>query len=198
VRRVFRVGELRARAAISTGGSVSCDSLAARQKKDVSGDVSRTEIRNRQGQSCQQKCDAKQPCTTCLKRDRVAACTYERSRSSANISPRLPRSPTKSSKFVYFHHVPPDPHERPSTPPERLESPHVLDEAALVLSPSTSAVEKAHGVTECPPPLITSSLTILPSIHFQRIPRPLPLPLSVIPPERKQVSWVSENDLDMT
>ncbi|KAF9779636.1 hypothetical protein BJ322DRAFT_369328 [Thelephora terrestris] len=144
------------------------------------------------------KCDAKQPCTTCLKRDRVAACTYERSRSSANVSSRLPRSPTKSSKFVYFHHVPPDPHERPSTPPERPESPHALDEAALVLSSSASAVEKARGVTECPPPLITSSLTILPSIHFQSIPRPLPLPLSVIPPERKQVSWVSENDLDMS
>ena len=39
---------------------------------------------------------------------------------------------------------------------------------------------------------------ILPSTHFQTIPRPLRVPLSLIPPEHMQVSSIAENDLDMT
>ena len=50
-----------------------------------------------------------------------------------------------------------------------------------------------HGVTEC-----VLRPTVLPSIQFRTIPRPLQVPLSLVPPERVQVSPIAGGDLDMT
>ena len=90
------------------------------------------------------------------------------------------------------------PYGRPSTPMVQLPqepSPCVCDEMVPASSLDPSAVQRITGHVPRP---IVSSFTILPSIHFRTIPRPLRVPLSPIPPEHVQVSWTSESDLDMT
>ncbi|KAF9779637.1 hypothetical protein BJ322DRAFT_369970 [Thelephora terrestris] len=140
----------------------------------------------RMGEACvpcrqkKSKCDAKQPCTTCVIRDGGAACTYEGPRSGGRVLYLRERSPTPSKRLKW------------------IPSPHVLERTAPVLSSDTSVIEEACETTECPPPPTMPSLTILPSIRFQAIPRPLPLPSSIIPAERLQVSWGPGNDLDMS
>ncbi|KAF9779641.1 hypothetical protein BJ322DRAFT_368458 [Thelephora terrestris] len=133
------------------------------------------------------RCDAKQPCTTCVERHRTATCTYERSPSIGIVPPRPLRSrPGKAPLLAPPNSIiHPDPCERPPPPPR-------------VPSSSVSVITKPRAATECPPSPTVPSLTTLPSICFQTIPRPLSQPLSVIPPERLQVSDASGCGLDMT
>jgi hypothetical protein len=183
-------------------------SPAIRHRKSVSGNVS--DLGNARAHSTHKKCDAKQPCTTCVSRERGAACTYEIPRSSDNVPPKLPVSPPRVNseasspplnlrldsglpRAVLWSDPGPDPFyspstnlcERPSTLQLQLEwtpSPCVLDEVVLVLPSDASVVEKAPGATKCPSRPVVSSFTIIPSIHFQTIPNPLRIPLSIIPP----------------
>ena len=85
------------------------------------------------------------------------------------------------------------PCERPLASPPRVHSEVVLHPPSDVL-----AAWNTRATAECVPRPTVSSFTILPSIHFRTIPRPLRVPLSLIPPERVQVSSVAEGDLDMT
>ena len=68
------------------------------------------------------------------------------------------------------------------------------------LAPSSDALvaRKVYDTTECDPPHTVSSFTVLPSVLFRTIPRPLPVPLSLVPPEHIQISPVAGGDLDMT
>ena len=136
--------------------------------------------------------------------DSGTACVYTGHRSSRNIlsvppksSPgNVPLALSDPSEPGPSHPLPPDLRERSSTPPERLES-DVLDKVMPVPSPDASVVERARDATVNALPPTVSSFTILPSIHLQAIHRPLQMPLSVIPPERVQVSSIAPNDLDM-
>jgi hypothetical protein len=154
------------------------------------------------------KCDARQPCTTCVNKNKSTACKYEGSRSSGNmpLRPLMPRPKdvlgtgsgssepgSSGSLFVGSH-------ERPSSPQERFERgppPPILEKVDRVLPPGGSAAQKALDVAKWSPRSIEPSFKILPSIHFRAIPRPLRMPLSLIPPERVQVSRATGSDLDM-
>ena len=145
-----------------------------------------------------------------MNRDRIAACTYGRSRSSGNVPPRPPRpSPTDgtlpalsdSSEPSSSYSLSPDLRERSSMLSKQLEwkpSPRGPDKVVPAPSSGASVAKKAPGAAEHPPRSTLSSFTIIPSIHFQTIPRPLHLPLSAISPEHVQVSCVSGDDLGMT
>ena len=93
--------------------------------------------------------------------------------------------------------LPPPPpitlYERPQVP-----SSHVHN--AVVQGPLSDdlVVQHTHDTTKCIPHRTGSSFTVLPSIHFRTIPRPLQIPLSLIPPERVQISPIAGGDLDMT
>ena len=156
-----------------------------------------------------QKCDAKHPCTTCVDRDRIAECQYGRCRSirDAPLSPA--RSPPRdithpalsdSSEPSSSHFLSPDLRKRSSAPPKQLEwkpAPRVLYKVVPDPSSNASVVENAPGSTGHPPCPAVSSFTVLPSVHFQTIPRPLQIPLSVICPEYMQVSSVAGDDQGM-
>jgi len=99
-----------------------------------------------------------------------------------------------SSESTSSHTPPPlFPYEQPLAP-----SSHIHDETALDPSSGVSVVQDIHSTMACVPYAAVSSFTVLPSIHFRRIPRPLPVPLSLIPPERVQISPNAGGDLDMT
>ena len=101
----------------------------------------------------------------------------------------LSKSSSKSPSSLLPSTPPLSPYEPPLAPSSR-----VCSEILPGPSPDLSVVGRTHDTTE----FILSSFTILPSIHLQTIPRPLPVPLSLIPPERVQVSPNSGSDLDMT
>ena len=167
-----------------------------------------------------QKCDAKQPCTTCVNRDGGAECTYELRQqphpagtfqtSFAYTSPGPPTGTPPGGLLLTFPSsresaspiplsLPPC--ERPSTLTVELSrelSPRIHNEVMEGPTSNVSVAQEIHGAMECIPPLTGSSFTILPSIHFQTIPRPLRVPLSFFPPEHIQVSSTARNDLDMT
>ena len=165
-----------------------------------------------------QKCDAKQPCTTCVNRNEGAECTYEprprRPRLAATLqtsvdtfsgpptgtpSEVLILSSSRESTSLLSPSLPSC--EQPSTSTPELPwelSPRIYNEVVVCPSSNVSAVQEIHGATECVPPLTGSSFTILPSVHFRTIPRPLRVPLSFLPPEHVQVSSIARNDLDMT
>ena len=69
---------------------------------------------------------------------------------------------------------------------------------ALLPSSGVSVVQDTYGATKCVSHPVTSSFTVLPSIHIPTIPRPLRIPLSLNPPEHAQVSLVAGSDMDMT
>ncbi|KAF9783513.1 hypothetical protein BJ322DRAFT_158918 [Thelephora terrestris] len=151
------------------------------------------------------RCDAKHPCTTCVNRDRGAGCVYKKTRSSDNVPPRPQKSPPRDAPFLassdpsgsgssYFRHY--GLLERSSTPAEQPALDVCLQMVPVPpLNPTVA--EQVFGATEYPPPPTLPPLTTLPSIRFQAVPRPLSLPLSVIPPERLQVSNASGCGLDM-
>lgn len=170
-----------------------------------------------------QKCDAKQPCTACANSNRGAACTYDlrqqsrppnvRSSSPKTSANALSKPSTSlpsglppitwsdSSGSAPSLFSSPLPRERPLTLTVRSPwdfSPHIYDETLLGPSSDVLAIHEEPGATKRIPHPTVSSFAILPSIHFQTIPRPLRIPLSFISPEHTQVSGVARRDLDMT
>lgn len=158
--------------------------------------------------SIHKRCDARQPCKTCAEKGRGAACKYEVS--SGNVPPKPPISGpprdvlfpwSDSSKSGPSHSLSLVLREKSSEPAEQSErqpSRLKLENAVLVPSSGASAADKALGVTECLTHLDAPSFAIIPSIHFRVIPRPLRIPLSLIPPEHVRVSCVAGSDMDMT
>lgn len=104
-------------------------------------------------------------------------CTYEEPRLSGNALQRSSKLPEQ---------------------PERKSSPNGLGEVVPTSLVDASAVKRVPSTPACLPRPAIPSFAILPSVHFQTILRPLSLPLSVIPPERVQISLVAGNDLDMS
>jgi len=75
-------------------------------------------------------------------------------------------------------------------------APHVHDEVVSDPPPDALVLRNVHDTAECIP---RPTNTVLPSVHFRRIiPWPLQVPLSLVPPERVQVSPIAGGDLDMT
>ena len=103
------------------------------------------------------------------------------SESASSLSPLPPPPPPLA------------PYEQPQTPSSYLRS-------VVELGPSSdvAVVRRTCGAMECAPRPTVSSFTVLPSIHFRTIPRPLQVPLLLIPPERVQISPIAGGDLDMT
>ena len=127
-----------------------------------------------------------------MNRDGGAACTYERFRSASNALPKPVRSPPREVLTALpdsIRSLPPDLCERPSTPLALLKWNPLPDDIVA---------KEAPGAIVYPPSPIASPFTVLPSIHFQTVPRLLLVPFSVIDPERVPVSWVSGDDLDMS
>ena len=92
----------------------------------------------------------------------------------------------------------PSPHPPPPLAPrERSLAPSFRARGAGMLGPSLVARD-AYDITKRVPRTNVSPFTVLPSIHFRTIPRPLQIPLSLIPPERVQISPIAGSDLDMT
>jgi len=204
-------------------------SLVVRRKKIVSVTF---KVRSRGLTSPHQRCDGKQPCTTCVNGERDAGCTYEprqESRRSSTkvlsardgaVRPQIARAlPSKASANMFSLSEPlirspfgvpqptwsgsgkpgpsltplPTPCERPLTP-----SPRVRRERMLGPLSDVSTMRNIPDTTERVPRPVVSSFTVLPSIHFRTIPLPLQLPLSLIQPERVQVSPIAGGDLGMT
>ena len=186
-----------------------------------------------------QKCDAKQPCTTCVNGGRGTGCTYElqrrsrptsanvffvlqdrtpappnvhnlHSRAPANVPSKAPINPPRdlpliiwpdSNECIPSFSPPPAPRERSPTPtalPSWDFSPRMHDTALPGFPSDILVVQGARGTAKCIQRPVVSSFTVLPSIHFQTIPRSLRSPFSLIPPERVQVSGVAGSDLGMT
>ena len=138
-------------------------------------------------------CDAKQPCTTCVNKNKGAACEYEGSRNRDNA---LSKRPTPTPKGVLLVRSnsnasgsrlssSPDFRERPLAQPEQSRrEPPPTTHGKLVPVPSSDAsvAVRALGAMEYPLHPIVSSFSILPSINFQSTTRPLQTPLSLIPP----------------
>ena len=92
------------------------------------------------------------------------------------------------------------PHRRPPAPTIRFLQdflPRTHDQILLGPSPDASVEQRAHETTKSIERPTASSFAVLPSVHFQSIPRPLRAPFSLIPPERVQVSCGAGSDLDM-
>lgn len=182
-----------------------------------------------------QRCDGKQPCTTCVNGERGVRCAYEPRQQSRRAKPKallvsrdsaprplgirtLPSEPSTVGFLSSERPIRPSldiplltwsnsgesdppllpplaPFERPLTSPS-----HARDQVVPDRSPPPGAlvVRNIHDTTGCISRPTVSSFTILPSIHFQTIPWPLQVPLSIIPPERVQVSPIAGGDLDMT
>ena len=111
---------------------------------------------------------------------------------SSNI-PLLTWSNSSNSASSLSPSPPLVPYERPLAPSSRG-----LGKTEPGLSLDVSVVQNIHITAECAPRSTAAYFTVLPSIHFQIIPRPLRVPLSLIPPERVQISPIAECDLDMT
>jgi len=79
----------------------------------------------------------------------------------------------------------------PPPPPRLAPSSHARGEIVLGPSSDFSVVRHTHDTTECVLRPTVSSFTVLPSIHFQTVPWPLQIPLSLILPERMQISSVA-------
>ena len=128
-----------------------------------------------------------------MNKDRAAACTYKGSRLNAD-SVRLtaPTDPGESGSYNPTSH---DLRERSLKSPKQLEGKPSPDVALnkVVLAPSSDALVVNYLLRPTP-----SSPTVLPSIHFQTIPHPLRIPLSVISPDHLRVSHTAGTDLDMS
>lgn len=131
-------------------------------------------------------------------------CRYEGSRSSGKRPTPRPKDVlvwSDSKESGPSHSLPLDLRGGSSINPgqsERETLPPIDEKVASAPLSDGSVAADALGVTECPLRPTATSFAILPSISFQTVPRPLRIPLSLVPPERVQVSWVSGSDLDMT
>ena len=99
--------------------------------------------------------------------------------------------PTRSNSGGSTSFLPPllTPRERPPIPTTQL--PREPSSDVLV-------VRNMHNTMGCVPHSAVPPFTVLPSIHFRTILRPLQVPLSHIPPECMQISSIAGGDLDMT
>ena len=121
------------------------------------------------------------------------------------LTRRSPNTPlltwSNSSESTSSLSPPPARCERPLTPTTQLPWGFISrPQGGIGLAPSSDALvaQKVYDTTECDPPHTVSSFTVLPSVLFRTIPRPLPVPLSLVPPEHIQISPVAGGDLDMT
>ena len=90
--------------------------------------------------------------------------------------------------------------QQPSLPTAQRRwelSPRIYNQIGLVHSSDVSVLRSTCSTTEHIPCLAGSSFEILPSIHFQTIPRPLRVPLSPVLPEYTRVFSVAGSELDM-
>ena len=101
--------------------------------------------------------------------------------SGSSLSPTLAPCERRPSK-------PAPRHPRELSPPSNNGTASRPSSGALVV----------YDTAECVSSPVGSSFTIIPSIYFRTIPRPLVIPLPLVPPELVQVSCVSRSDLDMT
>ena len=90
----------------------------------------------------------------------------------------------------------PTPYERALVSSSRLRGEIELD-PSLGVSVAQDTTD-THDTTECVSRPLVSSFTVLPSIDFRAIPRLLQIPLSLIPPERVQISPITGGDLCMS
>lgn len=89
--------------------------------------------------------------------------------------------------------------QKPTAAHPRQEPPlNALIEIVLGQPSDVSVVQKTHNTMEHAPLSTASSFAVLPSIHFRPIPLSLRVPLSLIPPERVQISPIAGGDLEMT
>ena len=162
-----------------------------------------------------QRCDGKRPCATCVNGERGAECTYEPRRRSLRASASAPPAPRETashplpSKPLTTGFTSSEPLTHPllgtplltlsnsSEPASSLPPPLALYEGPQAPSSDVSIVRHTYNTEGCAP-RPTVSFTVLPSIHFRAIHRPLHVPLSLIPPERVQISPIAGGDLDMT
>lgn len=154
--------------------------------------------------SVHKKCDAKQPCTTCVNKNRSASCKYEKPGPNDDVPPKSQTLPQGDALPASSNPSEPgssqslslDSDKRSSVTLEQFERgplPLVLNKAVLVPSSGASVAEKILDVTQCLP-----RFTVLPSINFRAIPRPLWMPLSFVHPEHVQVSFAAGSDMDMS
>ena len=164
------------------------------------------DLRDVEAQPLLKRCDAKQPCSTCVNKDRGATCIYGQPCSSRNVAakrsmfPPTDALPARSDSREPGHPHPPSLGFREGSlaPPEQFERrppPLMLETVVPVPLSDASAIEKTLHIVERP---WYPTFAILSSVHFGTIPRPLRGPSSLVPPEYMQVSWVSGSDLDMT
>ena len=109
----------------------------------------------------------------------------------SSVPPITWPNPSKSASFL----LPPPsltPYERPLASSSRVH--REIEQGPLS---DVSVAQDMHKTTERVTRPAGSSFTVLPSIHFRAIPRPLQVPLSLIPPERVQISSIAWGDLDM-
>ena len=144
----------------------------------------------------------------CIDKDKGSECTYElrplgtgafsvtRARSRTPLNVGNPPSQV-SANVSYTARISP-PRDLPlliwpdsSEPAPPLPAPHKQPPA------DASVVQNVPGTMERIPCPTVFPLIVLPSTHFQTVPRPLRPPLSLIPPEHLQVSGVAPSDLDM-
>ena len=154
-----------------------------------------------------QRCDGKRPCTTCVNGERGAGCTYEPWQPSRRASTKLPSiSHNSASGSPSICILPPRVSangcsfpESPTRPPSDIP---LLTRSNSSLPTALSRCGRSPTPTpqylsELAPLPTVSSFTVLPSVHFRIIPRPLRVPLLLIPPERVQISSTARSDLDM-
>ena len=103
-------------------------------------------------------------------------------------------NPSKSTSLL-LRAPPPSltPYERGLAHSSRLHGEMELDPSSDV-----SVAQDSYDTTESAPHPPVPFFTVLPSTHFQAVPRPLQVPLSLIPPERVQISPIAGGDLCMT
>jgi len=159
-----------------------------------------------------QRCDGSRPCTTCVDGKRGDECTYE---------PWQPPRRTHTEVLSVSHNSTSVPPSTRTSPPQASANRRSFPES-LICPPSddplltwSNASELASNLpmplSHCERPLVPAtrypsrltprltitSLPVLPSDRFRTIPRPLRVPLLLIPPEHVQVSSTAKSDLDM-
>ena len=156
--------------------------------------------KNRKAHHACQRCDAKRPCTSCVSKGRGATCAYKESRPKNAPSEReSPLSPPGVTLLTQSTPSEPAFSRPPSPGPSEMSSKLPVltyDQVSRACPPDTSIREKAPTGPLSRP--TTSSSAVPPPVHSQPISRPLQTSLSLVHPQRTQVSGTAVGDLDMT